>query len=154
MSDTTIIIGWTRSDMANGYSSFDGYRVGASQHTEAITVDVPENMGTLTIADAVFTATNVPDLIMRDGLSYVIQQAIRATGYTGREAHYSLSVGDTVTVRGESLACESLGWKTVPPACGICHEPIRPSVGLSWTHEHGDVHCGTGDGSVAIPVLP
>jgi hypothetical protein len=34
--------------------------------------------------------------------------------------------------------------------CGICHEPIV-SVGSLWTHTHGDVYCGCGDGSVATP---
>lgn len=32
--------------------------------------------------------------------------------------------------------------------CQVCSEPIRPH---SWTHEHNDIYCGTGDGASAAP---
>lgn len=34
--------------------------------------------------------------------------------------------------------------------CAICHEDVR-LVDNTWSHLHGDVGCGTGDGSVAYP---
>lgn len=34
--------------------------------------------------------------------------------------------------------------------CEICHESISKVDG-TWTHYHGDVSCGTGDGSTAYP---
>ena len=34
--------------------------------------------------------------------------------------------------------------------CAICHEPIV-ETDTHWTHVHGDVYCGTGDGSTALP---
>jgi hypothetical protein len=30
--------------------------------------------------------------------------------------------------------------------CTLCGEPILSMDGLNWTHEDGDVYCGTGDG--------
>jgi hypothetical protein len=33
--------------------------------------------------------------------------------------------------------------------CKVCHEPIVPAEGKGWTHAHGDVYCGTGDGAMA-----
>jgi hypothetical protein len=34
--------------------------------------------------------------------------------------------------------------------CG-CGEPIISMDKFNWVHEHGDVECWTGDGSVACP---
>ena len=34
--------------------------------------------------------------------------------------------------------------------CSVCSEPLTVS-GVAWTHQHGDLYCGTGDGSTAIP---
>ena len=111
-----LTIGWTRSDMANGYSSFDGYRPGASQHVIELEISVDDRMrlrGDLAICEAAFTALNAPGLQPRDGLAYQIEQAVRATGYRGEGAHYSLSVGDTVTVDGRMYACDASGWSVV-----------------------------------------
>lgn len=116
MSTIEITIGWTRSDMENGYSSFMGYKPGASQHTETITVEAdiaPTQEGAEQIAEACFTATNAP---FATGLAAQIAEAIAATGYRGREAHYSLSVGDTVTVGEIMLACARFGFERVTPA--------------------------------------
>lgn len=114
--NVSVTIGWTRSALPE-YSSFcDGYRPGASQHTETIEIEV----GDLTpvgaaekIAEAVFCATNHPYPEGLVGLSKQAFDAITATGYNGRGAHYSLSVGDTVTVGEVMLSCESDGWQQV-----------------------------------------
>lgn len=113
-----VTIGWTKSDMANGYSSFNGYKPGAQQHTETVHVVVTEEDAALRpeqvvekIADAAFAATNSPGLL--SALAAQIRKGIKATGYRGEGAHYSLSVGDTVTVNEVTLACEDFGWKRV-----------------------------------------
>lgn len=114
----TIKIGWTKSDMDNGYSSYDGWRSGAEQHTETIEVDVPDRehdgltveMSPEHIAEYVFEATNSPYPIL---LAASIFGAIQRTGYRGEQAHFSLSVGDTVTVDGVTLAVERTGFKTL-----------------------------------------
>ena len=112
-----VTIGWTMSDRANGYSSFDGYRPGARQHTETISIDwdldlniahAPEH-----IAEACFEVTNAP-YVIETGIAGQITEALAATGYHGEQAgHYSLSVGDTVTVGEVTLACDRFGWKRV-----------------------------------------
>ena len=119
-----VTIGWTRSDLANGYSSFDGYRPGASQHTETITLDtdgkgtgifaeVPTLEAVEQIAEACFVATNAP---FTSGLAAEIAEQIAQTGYHGQGAHYSLSVGDTVTVGEVMVSCERTGWQRVAGA--------------------------------------
>ncbi|AYR00241.1 hypothetical protein PBI_PAT3_131 [Mycobacterium phage Pat3] len=37
--------------------------------------------------------------------------------------------------------------------CRICPNYVTSDDNLHWTHEHGDVHCGTGDGSTAYPLV-
>lgn len=119
MTDTTITIGWTKSDMDKGYSSFMGYREGAEQHTETIVVDIPDDADESLIAEWVFQATNYPAPGTLTGAAHAIFVAIVATGYRGRGAHYSLSVGDTITTRradgtgDTTLACENTGWRVV-----------------------------------------
>lgn len=133
-----VTIGWTISDMANGYSSFDGYRPGAKQHTETITVEwsnAPEvaDDATLTalgasradaealritrtveaIAEHVFEALNHPFATQVEGLTGQVARLIGETGYRGQGAHYSLSTGDTVTVNEVTLACARFGWERV-----------------------------------------
>lgn len=134
-----VTIGWTMSDRANGYSSFDGYRPGARQHTETINVEwtnAPEvadddmlaAIGATradaealriqrvveALAEACFEATNAP---FATGLAAQIAEKIAATGYRGEQAgHYSLSVGDTVTVNEVTLACARFGWERVTMA--------------------------------------
>lgn len=34
--------------------------------------------------------------------------------------------------------------------CHMCHEKVTGSD-RGWIHAHGDIHCGTGDGSTAYP---
>ena len=122
MSTIEITIGWTKSDMERGYSSFSGYQPGAAQHTETIEVETlpfeGEPQKTVeAIAEAAFVATNSPYEVT--GLAAQIREAIAATGYRGQGAHYSLSVGDTVTVGEVMLACESFGWQRVQAQVGI-----------------------------------
>jgi len=118
-----VTIGWTMSDLAAGYSSFEGYRPGAKQHTETITVEwtnppmygdtLDLNRAAEVLAEACFYATNTPRLTYPEGLTGQVCRAIHDTGYDGRGAHYSLSIGDTVTVGEITLACASLGWERV-----------------------------------------
>lgn len=116
--DIDVTIGWTRSDPATGYSSFsDGYQPGASQHRLTLRVDVPADADITAaveaIAEAAFAATNHPDPDTLTGYAQQIYEGVHASGYTGREAHYSLSVGDTVTVAEVTLACAPTGWQRV-----------------------------------------
>lgn len=111
-----VTIGWTKPDRAKGYSNFDGYRIGAQQHTETITLDVGDTEQPVArlaevIVEAVFTATNSP--YEEPGMAGQIRAAIAATGYRGQGAHYSISVGDTVTIGETMWACERIGWKIV-----------------------------------------
>lgn len=113
MQTQTLTIGWTKSDMDNGYSSFmDGYRPGAEQHTETITVEVDREYSVEALAERALVATNAP-YVEPGSVAEKIAKAIEATGYYGQGAHYSLSVGDTVTVGEVTVACERLGWKVV-----------------------------------------
>ena len=112
-----VTIGWTKPNRAIGYSNFDGYRPGASQHIETIQLDMPHATPTLElveqIADAVFEATNSSQPTHGCSLPAAIAWAIGMTGYWGEGAHYSLSVGDTVTVGEVMLACARTGWTRV-----------------------------------------
>lgn len=136
----TVTVGWTRPNRAADYSPMsDGYRSGAEQHTETIEVEwsnqpsVPDDemlraLGVEagvaeahrltrlveTIAEACFYATNAPHLTYPQGLTGQICRALDATGYDGAAGgHYSLSVGDTVTVLEVTLACAPAGWARV-----------------------------------------
>lgn len=116
--DTEVTIGWTKSDHSIGYSSFsDGYQPGAEQHTLTVHVEVPDDANITAavdaIAEAAFAATNHPNPEILTGFAKQIYDGVRASGYTGRQAHYSLSVGDTVTVGEVTLACANLGWQRV-----------------------------------------
>lgn len=116
--DIEVTIGWTRSDPATGYSSFsDGYQPGADQHRLTLRVDVPTDAdigaAVEAIAEAAFAATNHPDPDALTGYAKQIYEGVQASGYTGREAHYSLSVGDTVTIAEVTLACAPTGWQRV-----------------------------------------
>lgn len=116
----TVAVGWTKSDPATGYSPFsDGYRPGADQHTEIFVLNIEQTAsGTMfmeeRIAEAVYAATNDPSVTVNDGtLEGQVKEAIDATGYRGEGYHYSLSVGDTVTVGSLMLAVEPTGFNVV-----------------------------------------
>lgn len=116
MTTLEVTVGWTRSDETSGYCSFMGYKPGASQHTEVLEIEVAEDFGPIegnmyALAEAAFVATNSEGPL--SPLAQSIRTALDATGYRGQGAHYSLSVGDTVTVGEVMLACASLGWERV-----------------------------------------
>lgn len=118
-----VTIGWTKSDRENGYSSFDGYRPGAEQHTEYLAIQITTSTRIDSAADAIcnaaFTALNDPFPSMLTGVARQIWEKVHATGYRGEGAHYSLSVGDTVTVDNVMFACEPTGWKQITPTFGV-----------------------------------
>jgi hypothetical protein len=120
----TILVGYTKAIIPEGdeegpalYVPYvDGWRPGAEQHVLSLTVDLPPTLETHQVADLVFYATNAPDLA-DDPWAGAIRKAIDATGYRGEEAgHFSLSVGDTVTVDGIGLACKSAAWGSIEEA--------------------------------------
>ena len=113
MRDVTV--GWTKSDSDTGYSSFaDGYKPDAEQWVEVLEVEGLEGLTLETIAEYVFIATNSPHEYLDEHPVTKVRAALERTGYRGYQAHYSLSVGDTVTVDGETIECGAWGWKPVP----------------------------------------
>jgi hypothetical protein len=123
----TISIGYTRSDRKRGPAgdyipSIDGYQPEAAQDT--VTIEIPPHgrLGQLPIhnlAEAVFVATNAPYPSLRDGTpgAHEIAEALhRPTDPStlGRRGFRSLSVGDTVTACGSTLACLPVGFAEVP----------------------------------------
>lgn len=94
-----VTVGWTRPDREAGYSAFlDGWRPGADQHTETLTFLVPADYSDLDVVEALFVATNDPDTPAAGTVPAGVRAALDATGYNGAGAHYSLSVGDTVSI--------------------------------------------------------
>jgi len=142
-----VTIGWTRSDLANGYSSFsDGYRKGAQQYTE--TLEVNTELDPSEIAEAAFHGTNAPEeSIDSTSVAGHIAAVLKKRGFNGSQSgHYSLSVGDTVTVDGVMLACADLGWEVVEPPVPAWGQPqVVPSTALAaWgarliVTQNGDV---------------
>lgn len=115
---TMVILGFTRSDRAAGYSSFDdGYRPGAEQRAVALTVhDAPDGLTVEQWAEAAFVASNSPDATSRDfSATIALRGALDGAASTGVRLR-SLSVGDTVTVEGETVACAKAGWERVADA--------------------------------------
>jgi hypothetical protein len=123
----TISIGYTRSDRRRGPAgdyipSVDGYQPGAAQ--DVVTIEVPHDsrLGQLTIhdlAEAVFVATNAPYPSLRDGTPGAHEIAEALNQWTDpsparRRRLRSLSVGDTVTAHGHTLACLPVGFAEVP----------------------------------------
>lgn len=102
-----LIIGLTKSDPEDNYSSFDGYEPGRQQDT----VYLPEPSGEYDleeIAEAVFDAMNNPG--NPEGLAGQIRAVMEKAEIKCR----SLSVGDTVTVEGLGMvACGKVGWDWV-----------------------------------------
>lgn len=120
-----VIVGWTKSDVERDekgravrviYSPFcDGYKPGASQHTESMTLTVADHWDIERVAEAVFVATNAPHAHVKGSPEEQVYDALVAVDYRGQGAHYSLSTGDTVTVDGHMVECSSVGWKVVDP---------------------------------------
>lgn len=126
----TIEVGFTHTDRAADYvPAMDGYRPGAAQTTVTIgpvnlpgqTEDTPITLEEAkSIAEACFVATNLPQPPSPGTLAHDIEQALSlealamATKHDPRLQHLrSLSVGDTVKVRGMTLAVARLGWEHV-----------------------------------------
>lgn len=144
-----LTVGFTQSDRAAGYLSFDGYCEGAAQ--DEYTLIVPDDLGDLdtieAIAEELFIASNSPEVCT--GLTRIFQLWIQ--GLPVR----SLSVGDTVTLEHEGrpaqmVACESCGWKQIPESrqpwrrCSSCGGVCRwaetawtcTDCGDEWTSDH------------------
>ncbi len=107
----TATIGWTISDMPR-YSSFDGYQKGEKQHTETVTFEVPGDYDDERACWVLLDATNSPFVGVGTPEDNA-QMAIRATGYRGAQAHYSLSKGDTVTINGVQRAFTGMNVEVV-----------------------------------------
>ena len=165
---TQVRIGWTKHDErdAEGYPTFKGQRYGAffdpyqpgqAQHTEDIEVDF--NVGGVDlaldgqqVAVIVYDASNrlgafgPPSPTGDESVSAKVQRAIHATGYTGREAHFSLSIGDTVTVHPDTsdeitYACTREGWEIVklevtPTVVGLPREWREIARGITVQAEN------------------
>lgn len=108
-----LVIGYTQPQRhaAEDYvPTMDGYKPGARQHELMITVPLPPNLQPHRIAELVFIATNAPELDPGSP-EELIRLAIEDTGYKGAEAHWSVSVGDTVAIEGgPRYACENVSW--------------------------------------------
>jgi hypothetical protein len=111
-----ITLGFTESD--RDYSSFsDGYRTGARQTSVTIVLEGSgAHLSAEQWAEAAFAASNMPGPAT-DPYAAAIQHALAEQACFPMR---SLSVGDTVTVHGQMLACEHAGWRRVdaPPATG------------------------------------
>jgi hypothetical protein len=113
---TKITVGFTESNRATGYSSFDGYMVGAQQ-TE-VEVEVPSSLVMAVphtpgitraerVAEAVFYASNSP-YAQNTPLGYALFSALSQV-----PGLRSLSVGDTVTIEDTRLSCDRWGWSEI-----------------------------------------
>jgi len=112
--ERVITVGYTQGNRDAGYvPMIEGYRPGAAQHVLTISVQLSPDLEDQQIAELVFIATNAPDLDAGTP-EQRIRDAIVDTGYKGTEAHWSLSIGDTVRVGGSPLlACGDVIWTTV-----------------------------------------
>jgi hypothetical protein len=104
-----ITLGFTEPD--RDYSSFsDGYRIGARQASVTIVLEgTGSGLSAEQWAEAAFAASNMPGPAT-DPYTAAIQHALAEQV---RIPLRSLSVGDTVTVHGQMLACEPTGWRRV-----------------------------------------
>jgi hypothetical protein len=130
-----ITLGFTESDRAAGYVSFsDGYRPGARQTRISLTLDGDGSaLSAQQWAEAAYEASNHPGHA-HTGPAQAIQRALadQAPG-----ARRSLSVGDTVTVRGDTWACEPSGWRQIDtgqPTSGTPEPAYQPRL-------RGDASC-------------
>lgn len=126
-----IIIGYTRPDPAAGYHPMlSGYRRGAAQQTVHLDLRgagrpahldllarTAARTSPLQWAEAVFAATNAPleliDAAAGSALALVCTAIVEQPA--ARAAMRPVSVGDTLTCGGLSLACAPLGWVPLPP---------------------------------------
>lgn len=111
----TITLGFTCSDRATGYSSFDdGYRPGARQDTVEVEVDGTTGLSGEGWAEAVFVASNAPGEGFCTDQPGAVEVYAALAGLRRNGARLrTLSKGDTVTVDGIRYACASAGWEVV-----------------------------------------
>lgn len=110
-----VILGFTQPDRDSDYSSFaDGFRPGAVQEVAVLVLpDAPDGLTVEQWAEAVFIASNAPGPhVGEDAIVPMVRAALRQWPRALR----SLSVGDTVTVQGETVACDRAGWTRIEPA--------------------------------------
>jgi hypothetical protein len=97
----------------------DGYRPGATQDILTIQLPAGSRLPQLPLhdlAEAVFVATNAPGAAFHDGVPGARQVASALTNPTParRPRWRSLSIGDTVTANGRTVACQPAGFADVP----------------------------------------
>ena len=112
----TILIGFTESDLDNGYSSFDGFRPGASQRVTPVTVDgrLLAHLDAEAVAECIFVATNAPrEVVEASPLAKAVCEALVAYVEADTYRVRSLSVGDTVTVHNTTVAVDRVGFITL-----------------------------------------
>lgn len=118
----TVRIGYTISDRDRDYvPTSDGYRPAAAQRS--VTVELPDRpeLARLTgpeLAEAVFVATNAPEDRWRSTPGAVEVAEVLfgpASNLPDEQRRHlrALSVGDTVTVAGRTLACEPVGFTDI-----------------------------------------
>jgi hypothetical protein len=118
----TVRIGYTISDRDRDYiPTSDGYWPGAAQHH--VTIELPDRpeLSSLSgpeLAEAVFVATNAPADLRRSvpGAAEIAEALYGpASNLPEQQRRHlrALSVGDTVTVAGRTLACEPVGFTDI-----------------------------------------
>lgn len=132
-----ITLGFTQSDRAHDYSSFaDGYRLGARQVAVTVTVDddgldlAPEAW-----AEAVFVASNDPAPPPAGSTAPADRAVTAIRAALTEQVRFplrSVSVGDTVSLAGQILACQPTGWQQVGDPPHGDDEPGGAEVGRSW----------------------
>lgn len=116
-----ITLGFTRSDRTADYiPTMDGYRAGAQQTVATLrlrpdlgaAVTVPQDLTGIQWAHAMFYATNIPAEAGQDTPAVA---AIRHALEVEPPAFWqSMSIGDTITVNGETWACgRGSSWELV-----------------------------------------
>jgi len=117
MTTTTITVGFTESDRAADYSSFDdGYRPGAEQQTVQLVITDPDGPAQSLDdwAEALFTASNAPGAAPHEHPAITAARRALADARLGGVWMRTMSVGDTVTIGGQTVACDKgVGWKPV-----------------------------------------
>jgi hypothetical protein len=113
MSVVQVTIGSTKREQPNhpNYRVFEPYEVGLAQHFVNVTFVSKFSGDPERVADQVYEAMNNPS---PTGKVAEILALVQETGFNGSQSgHFSLSVGDTVTVDGRVFACDRYGWKEV-----------------------------------------
>lgn len=125
---TTIVkIGWTK------HSDYWTFQPQAERHW--VEFNLASGLEPEVVAEAAFEATNSPSRL--SPLAQAILWKIEAAGYTGKEAHYSLSVGDVVQVGEVLLACERAGWTRVAPPAELTEERYAAEMALKYPEVYG-----------------